>query len=682
MKFCTIIFYAGLSVLAMGTTGFAGNQGRLSLEAITVTAQKQEEKLQDVPASVSVLDDLQIEDSRISSLKDIHHHIPNFETYPTYSGGGHQSIRGQSNHLSPSVGIYIDDVPITHGYTGVQASLFDIERIEVLRGPQGNLYGMNSAGGIVNIITQKPGNTLKATGSAEYGNYGATAFKAAVSGPVVQDKLFMGIAGAHRLRDSYIDEDGAGTHKEKNTAGRVQIRWRPCANTDLLFTQSHENYDSDFDPWVVPAYGTFRIKNRGIEEGDDITDQIHSLRIRHRSPRFEVTSITARIDNEKYTIAGKDFTSGGDNLKHRVMTLDNYNWMQEVRVASADKNSRFQWLLGGFYLTGVQDSYYNMRRDTGVQGAPTGIYTNDFTTTRIETNTASLFCRADYTFVDKFTLTLGLRYDYDERKTDFYHNKNGVVRGDYEDTTSWGNYSPRLTLRHRANDAVMTYISLARGYKPGGYHFVLGDTADISQFDPEYAWSYEAGLKTNWFDNKIMANFCGFYSTVEDIQIMYVDPVTYEFAYRNAAESVLWGVELEAMARPIPGLQLMGSFGLLESEFKKHKETRYEGNAIPFAPRFNASLAAQYNSGYGLYARVEEVWHGKSYFGEDNVYSQSDYALTNAKIGYENEHVNVNVYVNNLFDKTYFTVFNQASGVEKGVTGAPLTWGIQATFRF
>ena len=110
--------------------------------------------------------------------------------------------------------------------------------------------------------------------------------------------------------------------------------------------------------------------------------------------------------------------------------------------------------------------------------------------------------------------------------------------------------------------------------------------------------------------------------------------------------------------------------------------TQYEGNTIPFAPEFNASLIVQYNSRQGLYARAEGIWHGKTYFGEENVYSQDDYLITNAKIGYENENFNVNVYVNNLFDKTYYTIFNRASGVEKGVTGAPLTWGIQATLRF
>ncbi len=225
MKRCSIIVCWGLSLLLAAASGFAKDQDAdaLSLETITVTAQKQEENVQDVPASVSVVSDLQIEDARIFSLKDLHNYVPNYETYPNYSADGFQSIRGQSNLLSPSVGIYIDDVPITLGYTNVQTSLFDIERIEVLRGPQGNLYGMNSAGGIVNIITKKPGNTFEAEVSAEYGDYNLNAYKAAVSGPVVTDKLFLGIAGSYQRRDSYIEEDKAKTHEEKIMASRAEL---------------------------------------------------------------------------------------------------------------------------------------------------------------------------------------------------------------------------------------------------------------------------------------------------------------------------------------------------------------------------------------------------------------------------------------------------------------------------
>jgi len=671
-------------VCCLAVSVIAGEAQNTSLETMTVTAQKHKENIQDIPGSVSALNDIQIEDAGISSIKDIDQYIPNFEIYPIYGAGGYQSIRGQGNlnYGSPAVGYYIDDVPATFGLTGVQTSLFDIERIEILRGPQGNLYGMNSPGGVVNIITKKPGNTFGTTASTEYGSYNLKAFKGSVNGPVIADKLFVRLGGFFKSRDSYIEEEGARTHEEERTAGRFQVRWLPSDKTDIIFTASHDNYYCDFDPMVVPAYDVFKIINRGLVEGEDISDTSYSLRIKHHASRFDITSITALADNERDATSGKDYTSGGDNLRQRDLEKDDREWAQEIRFASVDDDSRFKWLLGGFYLHGIYDSYYNMRYDTGTAGAPTGIYKADISTAEIETDAFSLFGQTDYTFMEKFTFTAGLRYDYAKRTSDFNHTKFGVVKGDYDHSTSWKNYSPKVSLAYRANGSIMTYLSAAKGYKAGGYGAISLDTPEAAIYDPEHIWSYEGGIKTNWLNNKIIANMSIFYTTVDDIQIQYVDPASWDLSIRNAAEAVTWGVELESIIRPVKNLRIVGSLGLLETEFKEHKIDRYEGNAIPFTPKYNAGLVVQYNFLQGMYIMGESVWHGKSYFTEDNLHSQDDYMVANAKLGYETEHFNVNVYVNNMFDETYFTILNKRGNVEKGVTGAPLTWGIQATIRF
>jgi iron complex outermembrane receptor protein len=459
----SILIYIGLN-FCVPALGQESNNKEIQLESITVTADKREKDIQDVPGSVSALNDIQIDDAGINAIKDISDYVPNFEIYPIYGSNSYQSIRGQSNLVisSPAVGTYIDDVP-NFGFSGVWTGLFNIERVEVLRGPQGNLYGMNSAGGVVNIITKKPGDILEATASAEYGNYNLRAFKAAVSGPIIKDKLFIGFTGAYQIRDSYIEEEGADTHEEEISSSRLQLRWTPSDKTDLLLSKNQDDYYCDFDSWVVPAYDTFKIKNRGLKEGDDATDNVYSLRIKHQASWADITSITAFIDNDKYTDAGKDYTSGGDNLKHRIMDLEDNRWIQEIRFTSVDKDNRFQWLLGGFYLNGTQDTYYNMQKDTGTAGAPTGIYSDDYTTSKLETNTFSLFGQADYSFIEKFTFTAGLRYDYDKKETDFYHNNKGVVAADYEESTTWSTFSPKAALNYRANESIMTYLSIARG---------------------------------------------------------------------------------------------------------------------------------------------------------------------------------------------------------------------------
>ena len=677
--FILLVLNPGVSALAQES-----NYGGIQLESITVTADKREKNIQDVSSSVSALNDIQIEDAGINAIEDIDKYIPNFEIYKTYGSNSYQSIRGQSNLIdfSSAVGTYIDDVP-NFGFTGVMTSLFNIDRVEVLRGPQGNLYGMNAAGGVVNIITKKPGDVLESKASAEYGNYNLRAFSAGVSGPVVKDKLFIGFTGSYRIRDSYIEEEGADTHEEEISSSRLQLRWIPSDNTDILLTKKQDDYYCDFDSWVVPAYGDFKIKNRGLKEGDDITDNVYSLSIKHHTLWSDITSITALVDNDKYTDAGKDYKTGGDNLKHRIMDLEDNRFLQEIRFASVDKTNSLQWLLGGFYLNGTQDTYYNMRRDTGIAGAPTGVYTDDCTTSRIDTTTFSLFGQADYSFWEKFTFTTGVRFDYDEKESNFYHNNRGTVTADYVDSETWTSFSPKLSLDYRINNSAMTYISIARGYKAGGYATCssMGDTPDLAKFDPEYAISYETGIKTNWLNNKLVANMSMFYSTVDDIQVLYINSDG-TFGLRNAAEATMWGIEAELNFRPVNGLQIIGSLGTLETKFEKHKETTYEGNDIPFAPKFNAGLVIQYIAPWGGYIRAESAWHGKSFFDEANTYSQNDYAVSNAKIGYEIGALNINAYVNNIFDKTYYAIYNYGSGVEKAVTGEPITCGVQATIRF
>lgn len=672
-----IIFGFSISALAKESTS---NQH--TLETITVTADKREKNIQDVAGSVSALGEMQIEDAGINSFNDIHLYIPNFSSYATGSTGGYDSIRGQTNLITSSraVGIYVDDVPAILSSWMKLTNLYETERIEVLRGPQGNLYGLNSAGGVVNIITKKPGNTFKANATVKYGNYDLRSYKASVSGPVVKDRLFIGFAGKYKTRDSYVEEEGADTHKERRLSSRFQMRWIPSDATDILFTSIDEESDSDCGVWVLKDSDPFKIKNKGLDEKGETYGNIRSLRIKHHAPWFDLTSITAKVAGEFNSIGGKDFVSG-DNLKYMVSGQDSNRWMQELRFTSNDKENSFEWIFGGFYLKGEEESNNNFRKDTGTMDAPTGIYADDITRSEIKADIFSLFGQAAYTFQERLTITAGLRYDRDEKETDLLHNANGTLIADYAASTHWSAVSPKFVVDFRANNSIMSYVSAAKGYKAGGYSS-MGGTPEDAMFDPEYAWSYEAGVKTNWLDNRVIANMCGFYTTVDDIQIMYTDPDTWQMSYKNAAEASLWGIEFETISRPFTGLQLIASFGLLETEFTKHIIREYEGNSVPFVSEYNAGLVIQYNSPWGIYIRGEGSWLGKTYFGEDNKYSQDDYMIANSKIGYETENFNINFYIKNAFDKVYYNFVNCRGGVEKGISGTPLTCGVQATLRF
>ena len=663
---------------------FAEEKDAAVLETMIVTAQKKEENVQDVPGSVSVLGDLQIEDAGIDSLDDVHLYVPNFATYSMGAVGGYYSIRGQSNliNASEAVGIYIDDVPASISSWAKFSDIYETERIEVLRGPQGNLYGLNAAGGVVNIITRKPGNISRANAVMEYGNYESQAYQAMVSGPVVKDNLFVGLAGKYNRRDSYIEEAGTDTHEEGRLSSRAQLRWTPGDRTEILLTAASENYASDYGEWVRMDDDPFKIENMGLDEDVDVSGDIYSMTIRYHAPWFDLTAVTAAVSGDYDSIVGKDYTSGGDNLKYMVAGQESRKGLQEIRLASNAEKQNLQWLLGGFYLDAEEDSDNSVFNDTGGAGAPTGVYAENKSQSTIGTQTFSLFGQAGYTFFDRLTATAGLRYDRDECETDFEHDNNGTLISDYEASASWDAYSPKFMIDYRINDSAMTYASAAKGYKAGGFSSHTGDTPEAAMFEPEYSWSYEAGVKTDWLGNRIIANLCGFYTMVADIQIMYTDPASWQMSYKNAAEARLWGIELETLLRPLTGLQITGSFGLLESEFTEHETQAYVGNHVPLAPAYQAGLSAQYLSPWGLFLRAEGIWTGKSYFGEDNLYSQDDYVIVNAKAGFQIDTYGIFFYMKNAFDKTYYTFANSRGGVDKGILGAPRTFGIQAALRF
>jgi iron complex outermembrane receptor protein len=667
------------------------------LETMTVTVQKREEDIQDVPASVTALSDIQIEDAGIESTNEIHTFVPNFTAFE-FGGAGfsYYSIRGLSNFTAQTapVGIYIDDVPMITKYL-TDSKIFEIERIEVLRGPQGNLYGLNSEGGVVNIITKKPDNIWTGKATAGFGDYKTQLYKASVSGPVIKDKLFFGLSGMYdKQGEGYINAGGDHPDTREMGAGRGQIRWTPNHDLDIIFSATIETQDNRMGRFVLVDDDPFDIPDKNMDEIGDADADTQSLRIKYRAPWFELTSVSARYSNELDQIMGYDFS--GMNLTSAKYLQDETNYSQEIRLSSLESDTPLKWLVGGYYFSGELIYDLTMIYDAAVLDptgmTPPGLMTiEDPTYTTLDTNTYAIFGQAGYTFFDKLTLTAGLRYDRDKKETDYYHQGFtifGLPPSEYKDSDTWDAWSPKFVADYRWTPSVLTYVSAAKGYRSGGYALVSSDTAENAKFDPEYAWSYEAGLKTNWLDNRIMLNAAAFYTKVKDFQV-YLYNELLQATYTNAPKATLQGFEAELLARPLKGLDIMASFGYLDTEFDENKDPfnpagpkDYTGNKIPLSPEYTASLAVQYRLPWGLFARAEGNWFGDTYFDEANTNKQSAYLIANAKIGYETEYFDIYGFVNNISDKECYTCIMDLLGQKMGAIGDPRTFGVQATVRF
>ena len=668
-----------------------GARRPIEIEEMVVTAQKREENVQDVPASITALSEVQVEDARIESTNEIHTFIPNFTSFKMgVSGFSYYSIRGQSNSIQTtrSVGIYIDDVPTSSAANVTDSTIYDIERIEVLSGPQGNLYGMNSSGGVINIITKKPGNiwTAKATGGI--GDYETHFYNASVSGPVVKDKLFIGLAGSREKQDEGYLDNGA-THPDTidTVSGRAQLRWTPIEELDIIFSASAEDQDNGMGFMIPVDDDPFKITNFNLEdEHNDLDVNTQSLRIKYEAPWFVVTSVSARNSTEYDTVYTPDLT--GMNLMNMKYLEDVTNYSQEIRLNSVDSDNPFQWIVGGFYFDAEDTSDMIMNMDaclfdpTGM--TPPGLMTiEDTTYSVLDTTTYSAFGQAGYAFFDRLTLTGGLRYDRDKKEINYNHK--GVAP--YDASETWEAWSPKFIVDYRWNPSMLTYASVAKGYKAGG--FAGGYTAETAGFDPQYVWSYEAGVKTDWLDRRLILNTAMFYTKTNDLQVMRRDPITGLPDFRNAAKATIQGLEVELLARPLQGLDIMASFGLLDTKFDDNKNIEenadYTGNKVPLSPAYTASLVAHYRSPWGISVRGEAAWTGDTYHDEANTHKQEAYCIANGKIGYEKEHFDIYFFVNNIFDKEYWTFLYgamMAPTEEMGTIGAPRTLGVMATVRF
>lgn len=634
---------------------------------IEVTAQKRKQNIQNVPASVTGLNTRQVEDAGIDSTNDVYSYVPNMTSSSFGHGFTYYSIRGQSNvnNYGPAVGIYIDDVPLLGSSNTNTAQLYEIERIEILRGPQGNLYGNNSTGGVINIITKKPDNFWTGKASGTYGNYNAYSFTGAVSGPVVKDKLYMGFAGTYRAMDSYIEEENADTHKTTILDGRFQVRTTPIKNLDIALTANLGKSQMDFNPWTPIDDNPFKDTYKNFDEKMDARSDSESLRASYHTRWFDITSVTSRTYNED---GGKSYMTAYMMAMywHEKVT----NWTQEIRLNSSDEKSPLQWLTGLFYHNKKLIGKFS--RDFGG-----GMMDNSHN--NLDSNIVSVYGQISYTFIKRLTLTAGCRYDFKTSKLDYHHDMSGMVMSDYHnESKEWHGWAPKASIDYRAHESVLVYLSAAKGYKAGGFAVTQADDPDASALDPENAWSFEGGLKTNWWNNRIIANIAGYFTLVNDVQMFYYDGSTGSYIFSNSGEAHVGGIDFELVARPVKGLELMGSFGYIFAEFANDTLNGEKGNKLPFAPMFQTTVATQYTMPWGVFARIEVNWNDKIYFNEANDQSENGFTLLNFKVGYKREHINVFFYMNNALNTEYYTYKIEG----QGQIAAPRTFGAQATLEF
>ena len=674
-----VVLFFKINGFAQDTTSGSDTYG---LDEIVVTSQKQEEKIQEVPISISVMNDIELEDRKIESLSAIGDFVPNLMIYNHgVSGLNTPAMRGLTafvESMKVSTGLYIDGVPSLNAI-GYEDGLLDIERIEILRGPQGTIYGKGAEAGAINITTRQPDNTFQGKVSLQSGlmlssetdDNPSKSASLRLSGPIITDTLFFGLSGKFYQKDGFIKNtltDDSADDRE-HWLGNARLRWTPTTKLDVSLAFDSLSYNDDGNHYGLAPHGATyfslplqpdRQVSSNMDEKMESNKQSQSLKIAYDiNDSLTITSITTHGVYE-YNIAA-DYDYSPATIYHVDTTNEYKRQSQELRLGYSQ--DRFKWLAGLYYENEDNEIDYD---------SISSMYTS--TNNRcIDGGTYAAFMNVTYPLTQRLSVNVGLRYETEEQEL---YIKTLGVRQD----NTWDAFTPKMALNYNFNPNIMAFVSVAKGYRSGGFSTTDTDS-DYLGYDPETLWSYEIGAKTAFFNNRLMLSGSIYHMDISDMQVE--ESVTPEAIHiTNAAKATSQGIEIEIKLRVTDGFSIDAGFGYNNTEFEEFKDASgdYEGNKNPWAPEYTFHFGGQYRHACGFFARADLIGYGAMFFDKANESSRDPFEIVNVKTGYEGKWFDVYLYAQNLFDSEYNCV--GAYGGFYTVYSDPGEIGIQTNIRF
>ena len=682
------------------------------LGEVMVTAQKKDENLQRVPFSVSALSSRQVQEYRLWNSRDITAIVPNLYSADPGDNRNLTSIRGITTaSYDPAVATYIDGVN-QFGLDTYMAELLDIERIEVLRGPQGTLYGRNAMGGVINIITRQPTNQTSGFAEINIGNYGQQRYSAGIRTPLIKNKLYVGVAGLFRKQQGFYTNlfNNSDFDRQHVTMGNYYLKFLATDRLNFTLNIKHNaNRNQGTFPIVssiAEAFANpFELNQNSVGKMIDNTTN-SSLSVNYAGRNFNFTSQTAYQSNYRYYNQPVD---GDFSPIDGVSIVNDYgsDWnkvqvgTQEFRFTSpANANAAFNWIAGayGFYNDNPVKQGTHFGEDAELVGAP---FPN-FTSININNGASygvAFYGQGTYRLMPKLDLTAGLRYDYEHRKQS--------IRGEFQpdgeaaiillpDTTanaSFKAFSPKASLSYYLAENNTVYATFSRGFRAGGLTQLSSDPSQppLYEYEPEYSNNFELGIKNTFLDNRLRLNIAGFYTNVTDAQIPTLVLPEAIVITRNAGKLTSKGAELELEATPVTGLDIAYNFGFTNAKYtdlvvaQDGEPVTLNGSRQIFTPNVTSMLALQYGYDLGstqklrLIVRGEWRYLGDQYFDLANGLKQEAYSMFNARLGISSWRGEVFLWGRNLSDKNFI---DYAYNFGAARLGNPRTYGVSIRANF
>jgi len=716
-------------VIAQVATEPAVDKG--GLEEIVVTAQKRAQNLQDVPAAVSAFTPETLAVSGIEDTISLQTRTPGL-LVSTNGPYGQPYIRGVgSDIINPGT-----DAPVAVFEDGAYqprpnaaiTEFFDIDRVEVLKGPQGTLYGRNASGGAISIVTHDPDKSFYTDADASVGNFARMTFRGALNTPVTDEVGF-------RLAAMYTGHDGYSRNLEtdnrvdnENLWGvRAKLKYTPTDDLTIVLTgERTREHDSrnliekivdspdlplpvrDLAPVVGYPTPTIPADPRSVRNDFPNNQVVNQTRanaiVTWELPFVELRSTTGYTDVDNTGVLDLDGTEINFSYDREQ---DHSKSIDESLQASSRLPGPFQWLAGLEYFHETGGQNFDARLplfgpDSPVvfgYGSPRAGFVWD---SSITTRATSGFIDGSYALSSKLTLNAGVRYSTEHKEATFLEtlvDPFGVLTGvpgtlqiPALPRATFNAWTPKFRLEYRPVEDVLMYASATRGFKSGGFN--LMNTGE--EFQPEKIWSYEVGLKATWLDNRLRTNAAAFYYNYKDLQVNQFSGVSN--LVTNAANSKIDGLEIEMLAKPAEALQTDLSIAYLDATYRDYFThdaadptgplIDLSGNRMPKAPKVTVNAGLQYGlplSTAHLIVRGEARYQSLVYFDQFDTpeLTQGGFTTFNARLTYEAaEHWSVALFCQNLTDKLYRQSMVRVDNVF-GTTaffGAPRTYGIEFSY--
>lgn len=690
-----------------------------AIEVIQVTSQKRSQSINDVPIAISAINSTDIERLGAADVRDMQFSVPNLvisgyvESSPSFGIRG-ISDRSRNPGYDNRVGVYIDGVWVGRSSAANQSAL-DVERVEVLRGPQGTLFGKNTVAGAINIITkQADADELSGKVGVDFGNFNLKTYRGTLSTPIT-DTLSGRFSVTKSDRDGFIKNLNPGNiipdekyvdefNNKDELATRAQFHWNISNSTSASFSADYVNNKGNMlvGERIEDSYAP-KVNEVSLDSKQTLVSKISGagLTVDHVFDNdFQLTSVTGLRSSEWGLYDTDEDFLPLPYASSEKSEEDSTHFSQEFRLASPVYDG-FDYVAGVYYLTQeITGEAVVTAFAPAINPAAPPVYVGAGRYAEVDAESYALFFHGNYSINDQWAITGGLRYTYEEKGIDYKIEDTSGLFTNFatSDDRSSTDLSPTISLNWKPIEDMLVFARYSRGFKSGGYNADLINSPEALPFDDESVDSYEIGLKSPFLDHTLNLNVNLFISNHDDYQVQsFVNLPSGGTAITisNAGEVESKGFEVELQWFPIDEFQFWASYGYTDATFKSYPEpggpgTDYSGNRLADAPKFTYSVGVEYRETFNLGDFVVQA----NYFSQDEFYSNPNNTAVNlnerrgessARIGFESdsEAWNVFLWAKNLADDES-QIHNTTSflGVPRAQYAQPRTYGVTVNYNF